>query len=272
MAKILSISSQVVSGHVGNSAMTFALQRMGHEVLPLPTILLSNHPGHSTFAGDATSLDLMNNILTALEANGHLTTLDAVITGYLPSAKHAEFTCKTIDKIKSLSPDAKILVDPVMGDYPKGLYIEQSTAELIKQELLPKASITTPNHFELQWLTDREASDITNARSLLAGTTLVTSSPGKDKNLLQNLLVTKTEAWACEVTKHQKAPNGTGDLFAALFLGNILNGMDEKSALSQTTASVDAVLKASRDEPELQLIPSQKAWSGQLDWPVTRVD
>ena len=46
MARILAISSQVVRGHVGLSAIVPALQRLGHEVLPIPTIILSNHPGH----------------------------------------------------------------------------------------------------------------------------------------------------------------------------------------------------------------------------------
>jgi len=46
--RILCISSQVAYGPVGNTAAVPALQAMGHEVLALPTILLSNHPGHGT--------------------------------------------------------------------------------------------------------------------------------------------------------------------------------------------------------------------------------
>jgi pyridoxine kinase len=42
MAKILSFSSQVLYGHVGNSVTGFVLQRLGHDVLSLPAILLSN--------------------------------------------------------------------------------------------------------------------------------------------------------------------------------------------------------------------------------------
>ncbi len=271
MAKILSISSQVVSGHVGNSAITFALQRMGHDVLPIPTVLLSNHPGHKTFAGTAISLELLEKLVESLENNGHLNTLDGIITGYLPSTDHADFVHKLLDKIKTLSPNVKILVDPVMGDFPKGLYIDHAIAELIKRNLLPKAHIVTPNHFELQWLTDNKFSPIINARSLPVAKVLVTSAPGKDKKNLQNLLVTKTETWSCEVAKLESAPNGTGDLFAALFLGNLLNGLDEKASLAQTTASIEAVLNASKDKPELQLIPTQKDWIRQAEWPVTKI-
>src|SRR5688572_27846842 len=51
MARVLALSSQVARGHVGLSAVVPALQRLGHEVWPLPTILLSNHPGHAHAAG-----------------------------------------------------------------------------------------------------------------------------------------------------------------------------------------------------------------------------
>ena len=44
--RILSMSSQVAYGPVGNTAAVPALQALGHEVLAVPTVILSNHPGH----------------------------------------------------------------------------------------------------------------------------------------------------------------------------------------------------------------------------------
>ena len=52
MAKVLSISSQVVYGHIGNSAAAFVLQRMGHDVMAVPTIILSNRPGYKAIQGE----------------------------------------------------------------------------------------------------------------------------------------------------------------------------------------------------------------------------
>ena len=43
MPKILSLSSQVAHGHVGHSATVFVWQRLGIDVIALPTIILSNH-------------------------------------------------------------------------------------------------------------------------------------------------------------------------------------------------------------------------------------
>ena len=48
---ILSIQSHVVYGHVGHQASTFPLQRLGHEVWSLPTVLYSNHLAKPSFTG-----------------------------------------------------------------------------------------------------------------------------------------------------------------------------------------------------------------------------
>ncbi len=45
-AEIVAISSQVVRGAVGNRAVVFSLEAMGHPVLSLPTVILPWHPGH----------------------------------------------------------------------------------------------------------------------------------------------------------------------------------------------------------------------------------
>ncbi len=88
MGRVLAISSQVARGHVGLSAIVPALQALGHEVIALPTILLSNHPGHPRFAGERIAPDLLMRMLDALEFNRWLGEIDAVLTGYLPSAAH----------------------------------------------------------------------------------------------------------------------------------------------------------------------------------------
>ena len=50
---VLSIQSQVVYGHVGNSAAAFVLQRQGHAVWQVPTVLFSNHLGKPSYRGRA---------------------------------------------------------------------------------------------------------------------------------------------------------------------------------------------------------------------------
>ena len=48
---ILSIQSSVAYGHVGNSAATFPLMRLGVEVWPVVTVHFSNHTGYGAWRG-----------------------------------------------------------------------------------------------------------------------------------------------------------------------------------------------------------------------------
>ncbi len=275
MATILTISSQVISGHVGNSAITFTLQRLQHDTLPIPTVLLSNHPGHQTFAGKAIDPQLLQSMFSALKDNNTLNKIDAVLTGYLPTPEHTDFAQKAVTTIKNENSDTIYLCDPVMGDNPKGLYINEQAAENIKQNLLPLADITTPNLFELNWLTDCKSNNlqdvIKQAQSLKPETVLITSAPGQSDTTISNLLVTNENIWACEVNKHNHPPNGTGDFMAALFLGHLLNNNSKQQALAKATAGVDAALQKSIKKPELQLIATQAEWSSDKMWSITEI-
>ena len=84
MPRVLAISSQVARGHVGLGAVVPVLQALGHDVIALPTVLLSNHPGHAHAAGECVGPDQLRRMLDALGANGWLGEIDAVLTGYLP--------------------------------------------------------------------------------------------------------------------------------------------------------------------------------------------
>ena len=199
MAKILSISSQVVRGFVGNNVMQFVLQRLGHEILSLPTVLLSNHAGHKIFGGARLRSKTLRPVLEALEFAGHLKNIDAVMTGYLPGKEQVFVALDALKLVKKLNKKVLYLCDPTLGDdarpgRPEGLYIDVQAAECQRMELLPHADIITPNRFELEWLTMRPVLDPKTAISALEGldvkTVLVSSLPGKSGKLA-NLLVPK---------------------------------------------------------------------------------
>ncbi|MCX7348640.1 MAG: bifunctional hydroxymethylpyrimidine kinase/phosphomethylpyrimidine kinase [Alphaproteobacteria bacterium] len=143
--KVLSISSQVVWGPVGNSAAVPALQAKGHdqakgyEVLALPTITLSNHPGHGAPAGFRTQAEDMARMFAALEALGALHNLDAMLTGYFATTGQVEEVAGLLGRVAV----PYLLVDPVMGDHGR-LYIPQEVAEAIRAHLVPRARCLTP--------------------------------------------------------------------------------------------------------------------------------
>lgn len=260
MARILALSSQVARGHVGLSVIVPALQALGHEVTALPTVVLSNHPGHGRIAGERTRVDLLQSMLDALAANGWLAEVDAVLTGYLPSAAHVAFAVALIDRVRALRPDASILVDPIVGDWPKGVYIEHAAAEAVRDLLVPKATTVKLNAFELGWLTGTEIQNETGARDAMArlgvGAVVATSVAGTT-GTLSNILVKQDagEAVSCPVSKVAHAPHGTGDLLSALLLGHMLLAPgDPRLAFARAVAGTDRVVRASQGHDELCLV------------------
>lgn len=265
MARVLAISSEVVRGHVGNTAARVALQALGHDVWALPTIVLSNHPGHGHVSGTRLDSAALAGMVEALDVNGWLGEVDAVMTGYLPSADHVEVAGQAIERVRAKRVDARVLVDPILGDHPKGLYLDQRAAEAIRDRLLPLADVATPNAFELGWLTGlpvtSQAEAATAAARLEVPMILVTSVPAGPQQLL-NMLWTKAPSapLGIPVARRSHVPNGTGDLLAALFLGHWLAGAKTADALGRAVAGVEAAIAASPGADELRLIASRAAW------------
>jgi len=214
--RVLSVSSQVVWGPVGNSAAVPALQAAGHEVLSLPTITLSNHPGHGPPAGFRTSAEDMGRMLAALEALGALNGLDALLTGYFATAGQVEEVARLIGRIEV----PFILVDPVMGDHGR-LYVPQDVADAIRAALLPRASCITPNGFELGLLSGQTVTGIDSAiaaaRSLGIDEVLATSIPAGDTHIV-TLLVTPQDVHSVVTPRLAQVPHGTGDFLSGLYL------------------------------------------------------
>ena len=64
---VISIQSQVVHGHVGNSAAAYAMQAEGVNVAAVPTTLLSNHPRYPTLRGRVLESELVADLLKGVE-------------------------------------------------------------------------------------------------------------------------------------------------------------------------------------------------------------
>src|SRR5918994_2582616 len=79
---ILSIQSSVAYGHVGNSAATFPLMRMGVEVWPVLTVHFSNHTGYGQWRGPLLAAGDITDVVTGIDERGVLGRCDAVLSGY----------------------------------------------------------------------------------------------------------------------------------------------------------------------------------------------
>jgi pyridoxine kinase len=255
LARILALSSQVVRGSVGLSAIVPALRHLGHDVWPMPTIVLSNHPGHPHAAGVQTPPDRMAAMADALERNGWLGEIDAIMTGYMPTAAHVQAAAAIVTRVRQTQP-VYYLCDPVLGDDPKGLYIAKDAAAAIRDQLLPLADLITPNRFELSWLSGVEvqtADDAMRAARVLQARQTVATSIVAAGNTLANVWVTRSTVDSATVPRRSQVPNGTGDLLSAWLLACHLNGADHRTALREATSGVAAAIDASQGRDELNL-------------------
>lgn len=256
MARILALSSQVAAGHVGLSAMVPALQASGHEVIALPTILLSSHPGAIPFAGERVDPELLRRILAALEASGRLDGVDAIVTGYLPGTEHVAVARDAVGMLRARNAGLVYLCDPVIGDWPHGVYIDADAARAIQQQLLPIADVVKLNRFEAGWLTGAQKGEAAEglARGLGPPVVVVTSVDGATAGQIANVLVMRDRTWRSEVAMRAGVPKGTGDLYAALLLGHRLAGDEWPAALDKATADTDAIIATSLGRPDLAIV------------------
>lgn len=242
---VLVISSHVVRGSVGNRAAVFALETLGHPVWALPTVVLPWHPGHGPSTRVALPQEGFSAIIDDLCRAPWLPEVGAIHSGYLAGAEQAADVARLVAALREKNPDAPYLCDPVIGD-AGGLYVPQETACAIRDTLLPLASITTPNRFELLWLADATGDD--NAQLLQAAAQLgcervvITSALAMMAASTGNLLLTPHDAFLAEHRTIADPPNGTGDLLAALFLAHLLAGKSDEQALHIATASVFELL------------------------------
>jgi pyridoxine kinase len=261
MSTILAISSQVARGHVGLSAAVPAAQALGHDVIALPTVVLSNHPGHGDVAGQRIDPALLRQMLTTLDRHGWLKGVDAVLSGYLPTPEHVAVVAEAVALVRGHNPAVAYYCDPVLGDDPKGLYIAEDAARALAEKLVPMADVTFPNRFELEWLSSVPVTDVASAgvaaATLGSAWTIATSVPHStldDGTALATMAIGPDEAWLRAVARKDNVPNGTGDLFAALFSGYRLGGRSIAQALGTAVEAIEQVICASRGHDELHLV------------------
>ncbi|PYE87994.1 pyridoxal kinase PdxY [Phyllobacterium leguminum] len=263
---VLVISSHVVRGSVGNRAVVFALETLGHPVWAVPTVILPWHPGHGPAKRIIPSEQEFDDLIADLERAPWLGEVGAVLTGFLGQASQAASIARLVETIKTKNPNALYLCDPVIGD-KEGLYVSEATASAVRDQLLPLADIATPNRFELAWLTGVPLEDnktiMEAALETGPATMLVTSAVPMMTGSTGNLLLTPTLAMMAE-HRHVDGPtNGLGDLTSAIFLSRIMAGLPLEKALQATTAAVFEVMAraAKRGADELMLEADSSSFS-----------
>ena len=272
---VLSIQSSVVYGRVGNRAAVPVLERLGHDVWPIDTVAFSNHPAHGAFRGRVVPAAEVAALVEGLAARGVLGRCDAILSGYLGDPATAAVIADTVARVRAANNATLYCCDPVIGEVGRGVYVRAGIPEAFRDCLVPMADVVTPNPFELELLsgippTTLEAARAA-ARALLGpgsregpGPDLVVATglrPPEAPGELAVLAATRDAAWVIRHRRRAVRVWGTGDAFAALFLGTYLAHRDPHTALEHAVAALDEVLALAemKDTDELPLVAAQDA-------------
>jgi pyridoxine kinase len=265
---ILSIQSSVAYGHVGNSAVTFPLMRMGVEVWPVITVHFSNHTGYESWRGPLLRATDLRDVVRGIDERGVLGEVDAVLSGYQGREDIGAMILDAVALVKQRNRAAIYCCDPVLGDEDRGSYVRPGIAEFMRQRVVPAAQIITPNQFELTGLTGLPVvtmEDVLHAadaaRSLGPEVVLITSVVRRDgpPDTIDMVAVGSDGAWLVSTPRLPRTFTGSGDVTAATFLVRMLRKRDVAAALAHTANVIYGVLAVTTNlgRAELALIAAQ---------------
>jgi pyridoxine kinase len=265
MPLALILSSFVAGSRVGGFPQALVLQTFSVDPVLVPTVLFGRRPGRGRApGGGAVDAETFAGVLEGVEANGLFGLFDAVITGYFASEAQVLVAARTIDAVRAagrhgaFGPALTVVVDPIMGDHPDGLYVGEAVADAIARELLPRANVLTPNLWELDRLTGTPAGTpeaVARAARALGRPTLVTSVP-TGEGAIGAVYADEERALVFSHRRVLEAPNGTGDVVAAVLAAGMIEGSAAPLAAERAVRAAAETVFAAVEwrAPELPLV------------------
>ncbi|MCR9129134.1 MAG: PfkB family carbohydrate kinase [Alphaproteobacteria bacterium] len=258
---VIAITSQVAGNPVGGAVTSAVLFNAGFRPVLVSTVVMGRHPGRGAPGGSMLSGGELSSALEAIIGEGLVEQAAAIFTGYAARPDQVEAIAAFLAEARRRRPDLPVWVDPILGDGPGApedgrLYVRPETAAAVRDQLVPCATVITPNLFELAWLSARQLEDeaaVIEAARTLAPAALVTSAPAPEGRV-GVLAVTQDDAQAADTAHIAGAPNGAGDLFAALALTEVLTGAALPQGAASAAGTVGAVFRASAEAGSGELI------------------
>ena len=261
MKQVLSIQSSVAAGFVGNTVAGPVLTALGQHPILVDTVMLAAHPGYGKRAGGAVPDDILAAVLDGILSLTDTSGINIVTSGYLGSATQVAGIAAFVDGWRDATGGTYIL-DPVLGDGGR-LYVAQEIADAMMAELLPRADIITPNHYELSWLAGRDvggqddsalaAGDLIDRYGLKAVVTTGVTGGGRTGDLL--VTADNGTHWQAAGDAGKNVAGG-GDLLTALLAGMLNLGCQLPDAFKAASHTAQSIIAASPDGRDLALLES----------------
>ncbi len=243
--KILLINDMPGYGRVALSAMLPVLAREKYEIFCLPTVLLSNTLNYGKCARFDTTEYMKEALQTWRELGFEF---DVVATGFIANDCQTEFIAEYLRE--QSDKGALVVADPIMADNGK-LYnsITEHRIDLMRA-IIAVADVIVPNITEACFLTGANYSEegylendaykiAKSLHALGAGSVLITSVPlNENGNATKAVIGYETGTEHCFKLPYKEIPvkvNGTGDIFSAIIISEILAGKGLEEAAIKAT-------------------------------------
>lgn len=242
-------------GKIALSAMIPILSAKGIDIASIPTALVSNTLDFGKFDILDTT-DYMNKTVDIWQELGF--TFDCISTGFMVNPKQIEIVEKLIrnqNKDKIL-----VVVDPILGDEGK-LYNGMTDNNVqIMRKLSTYADILIPNYTEACYLvnssyktsmTSSEANElIENVRKLGAKSVVITSASVNGNCCVLGYDHMQNYSFIIPFELINVRFPGTGDIFSAVLISDVLNGYTLEKATKHAMKTVHDIILDNQNKEE----------------------
>ena len=242
--QILLVNDMAGHSKVGMGAMVPILSYYGFPTFNLPTALVSNTFNYGLFNALDTT-EYIRGTLPVWQQLGF--SYDAICTGYLYSEEQAELVSQYCHEQRQKG--TIVFVDPVMGDGGSlyhGMTLKQVDA---MRRMVAEADLTFPNYTEAVYLTGESFKEegltweqtkalLDKIRQIGCRSVLITSCRIDGKNSVAGYNHYDNSYFHLEYEEIPGLFHGTGDIFAAVLMAHLLDGVTLKES---TRAAMDTV-------------------------------
>lgn len=254
--KLVCVNDMPGVGKIALAAMIPILSAKGIDVSTLPTALVSNTLDYGKFE----ILDTTDYMEKTIEVWKQLNfKFNALSTGFMVSEKQVDL----VEKLIETQEDLLVVVDPIFGDEGH-LYhgMDLSNVKMMSR-LAKNADVLLPNYTEACFLTNQpikndlkedEARKLINACCELGSKSVVITSAkvnGNDCVIGYDHL--KDEYFTINFELVNIRFPGTGDIFSAVLIADLLNTMDLKNATQHAMNVVRDIILENKENKDKYL-------------------
>ncbi len=251
--QILLINDIAGYGKVATAAMLPILSYMGLPVYNLPTCLVSNTLDYGKFHLLDTT-DYIQGVFPVWRELGFR--FNAIATGLLASPRQASIVAHYC--VEQAKQGTTIFVDPIMGDEGK-LYNGVSEESIDSMRLMLSVSdLTYPNYTEACYLTntpyraggvtfDEASVLLDNLRKLAPRSVLITSITVDGQPSVVGHNHISDEHFILPYDEIPVHFPGTGDIFSAILIGQLMHGQPLRQSTRRAMDSVAQLISLNQD-------------------------